>query len=568
MRRIIAICIVLCCLDSLAQKPWEPGVFPIACWRGPPPSHNTLKHYKTLRDCNFNVVGPTGGYTAETNRTLLDLCAKVGLKAIVTDGRVGPLMVLGDDWRERIFQVVSDYGDHPALYGYHLLDEPSSLLFGPLGKISREIERQAPAHLPYINLLPTYANTEQLGAPDYKDHLARFGRITKPRLFSYDHYALLKKGGIRPDYYENMELVRAESVRTGIPWWYVHNSGAYSGYRVPTAAEMRWQVFTSLAYGTKGISYWHYWGRKQENEERTGVVDLDGKPTRLYGILKELNRETQVLGDILLPTTCTEVLHVGTIPAGTRSLGKDTIVQLPSDKPLMVGLFQAKTGHQFAMIVNRDYANPVQFDASFPAHVVSVERISARDGSAAVLTLKERTLALNLPAGDGVLLRLTTNFDYPRPPKTLTTINFQFNTDDDMEGWDNLVDLSKEKVVNGSLTMTLGARDPHMQRVYLRVAAKTYRALRVRMRVMSGLPLAQVFWTTSDEPLFTATKHITFSIEPDGAWHEYEVPLVQHERWGGKEIRGIRLDPSVGKAEAGATVEIDWIVGVPMTPAP
>ena len=80
-----------------------------------------------------------------------------------------------------------------------------------------------------------------------------------------------------------MALVRAESIRTGIPWWYVHNSGAYSGYRVPTAAEMRWQLYTSLAYGTKGVSYWHYWGRNQENDERTGVVDPDGKPTRLTG---------------------------------------------------------------------------------------------------------------------------------------------------------------------------------------------------------------------------------------------------------------------------------------------
>ena len=563
MRTIITICTVLCCACSLAQKPWEPDVFPIACWRGPPPSHNTLRHYKTLQACNFNIVGPTGGYTAETNRTLLDLCAQIGLKAIVTDGRVGPRMVQCDDWREQIARVVTDYANCPALYGYHLLDEPSSLLFDSLGQISREIKRLDPAHLPYINLLPTYANTKQLGAPDYKDHLARFGRITRPRLFSYDHYTLLKKGGIRTDYYENMELVRAESVRTGIPWWYVHSSGAYSGYRAPTAAEMRWQLLTSLAYGAKGVSYWHYWGRTQKNDARTGVVDPDGKPTRLYGILKELNRETQILGDILLPATCTEVLHVGTIPAGTRRMGKDAIVQLPPDKPLMVGLFQLQPECQLALIVNRDYADPVQFDASFPAHVVSVERISPQDGSGTVSTLEGRTLALNLPAGDGVLLRLTTHFEYPRPPETLSAIDFQFNTEGDMEGWDGLTGLSKERVADGSLTMALGARDPHLRRVYLRVAAGTCQALRVRMRVTGGLPKAQVFWTTSDEPLFTATKHITFSIVPDGAWHEYEVPLEQHEHWGGKEIRGIRLDPSVGGAEPGAIVEIDWIASVP-----
>lgn len=424
-----------------------------------------------------------------------------------------------------------------------------------------------PAHLPYINLLPTYANVEQLGAPDYKDHLAKFRQIARARLFSYDHYALLKKGGIRPDYYENMELVRAESVGSGIPWWYVHSSGAYSGYRRPTEAEMRWQVYTSLAYGAKGISYWYYWGRKQEGDERTGVVDRDGKPTRLYGILKGLNRETQVLGNVLLPATCTEVLHVGTIPAGTRRLGSDAIVQLPLDKPLMAGLFRAGAGQQYAMIVNRDYTDSVQFEASFPPHVTSVERISAQYGSATPSARKGRTLALALDAGDGVLLRLTTDFDYPRPPEMLTAIDFQFNRDDDMEGWGGLSGLGGKRVANGTLTMALGARDPHLQRGYLRVAAGTYQALRVRMRVTSGLPSAQVFWMTGDEPAFAATKHMDFDILPDGAWHEYEIPVGQHERWAGKEIRGIRLDPTVGGSEPGASVELDWIVGVPASQA-
>ena len=562
MRHVIALFAALCCTCSLAQKAWEPSEFPIACWRGPPRSHNTLQHYRTLRDCNFTIVGPTGEHTIETNRAMLDRCAEVGLKAILVDGRIGPQMVLRDDWQELVSQVVADYAAHSAFYGYHLLDEPSSLLFDPLGKISRELERQDPAHLPYINLLPTYASVEQLGSPDYKDHLARFGRIARPRLFSYDHYALLKGGGIRPDYYENMELVRAESIRSGIPWWYVHSSGAYSGYRMPTEAEMRWQLYTSLAYGAKGISYWHYWGRKQKGDERTGVVDPDGNPTQLYGILKGLNRETQVLGNVLLSAASTEVLHVGVVPVGTRRQGRDATVQLPPDKPLMAGLFRAGESRQYAMIVNRDFAEPVQFDVGFRPHVVSVERISAQDASATALAREGRSLGLSLEAGGGILLRLTTAFDYPRPPEILTVIDFQFSNDDDMEGWGGLSGLSGAKVANGTLTMALGAHDPHLQRGYLRIPPGTYRALRVRMRVTSGAAEAQVFWTSSDEPAFAATKHMNFSIVPDGAWHEYDVPVGKHNRWAGKEIRGIRLDPTVGGSKPGAGVEVDWIVGL------
>jgi len=137
-----------------------------------------------------------------------------------------------------------------------------------------------------------------------------------------------------------------------------------------------------------------------------------------------------------------------------------------------------------------------------------------------------------------------------------------------MEGWGGLAGLSKEKVANGTLTMALGARDPHLQRDYLRVPPGTYQALRVRMRVTSGATAAQVFWTTSGEPKFAATKHMNFDIVPDGKWHTYDVPVGQHSRWTGKEIRGIRLDPTVGDSEPGASVEIDWVVGVALPHGP
>ena len=563
MRLRTLVCALVCGAAVFGQQAWQAKEFPIGCWRGPSPAHNTLEHYQRVRDCNFNIVGPSGGYTPESHRTLLDLAAKAGLKAILVDGRISSQMVMRDDWKSLVTQIVADYASHPALYGYYLHDEPSSVLFDPLGKISREFERQDPTHLPYINLLPTYANNRQLGTPTYADHLQKFLQMSTPRVLSYDHYALLKKGGIRADYYENMELVQVASQRSGIPWWYVHNSGAYSGYRVPTEAEMRWQVYTSLAYGTKGIGYWYYWGRLQEDDDRTGVVDRDGKPTRLYHILQKLNGETQALGKVLLPLTWTGAWHVGEIPQGTRRLGGDGIVQLPADKPLFVGLFRAADGTQYAMIVNRDYAAPVEFEAGFLPHVVGVARISAKDGSAAALTSKTRTFTLGLGAGDGMLLRLTTKFDYPKPPKTLTAIDFQFNRRGDMEGWGGLAGLSAEKVAGGTLTMALGSRDPHISRSYLRVPAGSYQGLRVRMRVTSGMAQGQVFWTTSDEPAFSAMRHMNFPTVPDGTWQEYEIPLGKHARWTGKEIRGIRLDPSVGDAKPGAQVEIDWIVGIP-----
>jgi hypothetical protein len=563
MTNIAAICLLGMCAVASAQQPWEADEFPIGCWRGPNPAHNTLEHYQTVKDCSFNIVGPTGGYDVEGNQEVLDLCEQVGLRAILVDGRISPHMTQRDDWQELVGEIVADYGSSPGLYGYYLQDEPNYLNFEPLGKMSREFERRDPTHLPYINLFPTYANVKQLGTPTYADHLDKFMSIVTPRVISYDHYALRKDGSTRPDYFENMELVRDQSLRAGIPWWYVHNSGAYSGYRVPTEAEMRWQVYTSLAYGTKGISYWYYWGREQEGDDRSGVVDREGKPTWLYTILQQVNAETRTLGNVLLPLVSTGVFHVGEIPAGTRRLGTDAIIGLPDDQPLMVGLFRGEDDAQYAMVVNRDHASPVEFEASFLPHVVGVQRISAEDGTLAELALTEGSVSIALPPGDGALLRLTTEFDYPEAPPTLTEIDFQFDGDGDLEGWGSFAGLSGATVGDGALTMTLGTRDPHFERMYLRIAPDTYKALRVRMSVTGGDAMAQVFWITSEEPALADTRYMNFPIVPDGEWHEYEIPVGEHERWAGQEIRGLRLDPSTGGAEPVATVRIDWIMGVP-----
>ena len=112
--------------------------------------------------------------------------------------------------------------------------------------------------MPYINLFPTYASSKQLGNPTYADHLESFMRTVRPAVLSYDHYSLMKDGTDRKDYFENLSLIREAGLRWGVPPWNIILSIPHFGYRDPTEAEMRWQVYTSLAYGMKGILYFTY----------------------------------------------------------------------------------------------------------------------------------------------------------------------------------------------------------------------------------------------------------------------------------------------------------------------
>ena len=57
----------------------------------------------------------------------------------------------------------------------------------------------------------------------------------------------------RPDYFENLSLIREFGLRHGTPPWNIILAAPHLGYRDPTTGELRWQVYTSLAYGMKGI---------------------------------------------------------------------------------------------------------------------------------------------------------------------------------------------------------------------------------------------------------------------------------------------------------------------------
>jgi hypothetical protein len=554
---------LLLCFGALAQTPWQPDEYPISYWVGPPRAFNTLATWQTVKDCNFTVCGQYGGYSVADNRQMLDVCAQLGLKAMIVDGRTSWEATFLDDHVARIKSLVADFGSHPATYGYYIVDEPSADRFPALAKVSQELQRQDPKHLPYINLLPTYASPEQLGTPTYAEHLDTFLRLVKPAVLSYDHYALLKDGSDRADYFENLALIREYGQRYGVPPWNIILSLPHLSYRDPTAAEMRWQVYTSLAYGIKGLMWFTYWTMPEWERDfgGTAIVNPKGEPARLYPIVKQLNGETRVLGRTLLGLTSTGVYHTGAIPSGCTRLGVDAPIRLPGELPLLIGFFTDPQGRELALLANRDHAGPVLATLTLKPHVTALTEISAVDGTDTPVALTAGTATVNLEAGGGRLFRLSTRFAYPVMPKPLVALDFRFDTADDLEGWGGFSSLAEPVVRDGTLTLSFTGSDPFLVRTFMNLSPDQYTVVRIRMRLENGNPEGQFFWTTRDEPAFADDKYLNVAIQPDGQWHEYAIPVGTHARWQGQSIRGIRLDPTTGGTAPGAKVEIDWIRG-------
>ncbi len=426
---ILPLIILICAsLAAVAKPSVQSTTFQIGFWCGVPDTDNKQEHYQTIKDLGFNFAVQGFVYDlAKIKPTYLDdmdkmikYCGNIGLKAMVLDpGLHHPFKRVNDkNWKKTYANIVSKYAHNPNVYGFDLHDEPNTAHFQSIKEASDIIHKVNPDAFVHANLLPTYATTGQLGASSYEEYLDLFLKTVKPTVVCYDHYALMNDGSTRPDYYENLELVRKYALKYNVIPWNGILSWGHLAYTKPTDAQMRWQVYTSLASGMKGIMYFIYWAPREWNAG-TGIVDFDGKQTPLGLGVKQLNSEMSVLGKTLMLLSSTDVYFTGNIPAGCKKLGMTNIIQLPSDKNLMIGFFKDKTGSQYAMIVNTDAANPVDFNANFklpycawdpnykPA-VTGLTEISKTTGTQTPVTITDNTAPIHLEAGDGKLYKLVT----------------------------------------------------------------------------------------------------------------------------------------------------------------
>ena len=223
-------------------------------------------------------------------------------------------------------------------------------------------------------MFPTYASNEQLGnkgekIPAYEEHLRQYVETVKPALVSYDHYQFTTNGD-SSDYFLNLSLIRRAAQDSGLPFLNIVQACTWSpSMRVPTPDEMRFLVYTTLAYGAQGISYYVYCWPGHTG----GIANPDGTPTPIYDALKTLNREFVAIASQLRSLRSIGVYHAGMMPPGSRPLPADDgfrfdpvvpTVAYKSKEPvrgLILGTFGTalKKGRTLkathALVVNLDY---------------------------------------------------------------------------------------------------------------------------------------------------------------------------------------------------------------------
>ncbi|MEO8660118.1 MAG: hypothetical protein ABI693_16730 [Bryobacteraceae bacterium] len=152
-------------LPLLADQSWiakvEPvpaATFPIIAWN---PSPTDAGNLALMKQAGLNV----SGFCQPED---LDKVQAAGLSCLVNYGPIDRMIERNEATDAEIQKAVADLktkiSGHPAAFGVYLRDEPSTAQMPILGRIAAVLRKAMPEQLPYVNLFPTYATPEQLGA--------------------------------------------------------------------------------------------------------------------------------------------------------------------------------------------------------------------------------------------------------------------------------------------------------------------------------------------------------------------------------------------------------------------
>ena len=308
-------CIILTILliadSAIAQsrkKLESPASLPIHAWIGPPSEHTTYTRYKELADAGF-THSFSSFPDADTMAKALDIAKAAGLK----------LFIHIPELKKDPEGTVKRFKDHPACAGYHLRDEPNAKDFAELASWVKRIRAVDDEHFCYINLFPNYATAEQLGNSSYQEHVDEFIRSVPVKVLSFDHYPVTDKG-LRPEWYENLEIISQAARKAGKPFWAFALAVAHGPYPIPSFAHLKLQVYSNLAYGAQGIQYFTYWTPKSTRWDfHDGPIAVNGRRTAVYERVKKVNKELQSRAWVFAGASVLSTGHTGAdIPRGTK----------------------------------------------------------------------------------------------------------------------------------------------------------------------------------------------------------------------------------------------------------
>lgn len=274
----------------------------------------TDEHYARVAEAGFTHGMGLLEHGSDVALRALEMAQKHGLKYYVRD-EINWADILHKDFYYLNAENYKKYVKYDSFAGIYVHDEPNACKYPKLGEmVQGYYDFFKGVGEPLVNLLPTYANdVEQLGAANYEEYIRKYAQIVPTDYVMYDHYPFrVKNDGecvFNSDYLYNISVVATlckeynKELRTFVQSCEVdHVCGGFT-------SEMLWlQIHTCLAYGSRAIVYYYYWGGLTGDKD--GLVDEFGNPLPLYYGAKKIHEQIACYEEALLESVWEETLYL------------------------------------------------------------------------------------------------------------------------------------------------------------------------------------------------------------------------------------------------------------------
>ena len=342
---------------TTTTQEWKQDRFAISFWVDPiVPVTQFNYEYSRIAQANFTVLlGGFGATTPDTVKLQIAAAKQNNLAPIpsICNGKCANLK---------------------GAWGFQITDEPPVSEFNNVAKLVADAK--AAGQMAFVNLLPNYATPTQLGAATYGDYLSIYMKIVKPNILCVDHYPNFDEtttsNKTKKGYILNLLALRkaSMSVTPSLPFWNFFNSMPYQSYYDVSESQLRWQIWTSVAIGSRGVLYFCYWTPNgftkgqaimtptPSNAPMSSISIANQSPSHKYYMVQRINSKLKVLGNWLLKKNSSAVVQT----SGVKSTqlfnlnwdsinGSDTGI----NSEFMLGCYD---NNETILLVNQDSNHP------------------------------------------------------------------------------------------------------------------------------------------------------------------------------------------------------------------
>lgn len=360
--------------DLLGTSPLPPSPEQIEriAWCGVQWDQITKKRFEELKKCEI-TINLTSYQNADQLEPVLNFSQQVGVKTILQCAETYP----NYPDHSKFAATINRYKNHPALYGYAVMDEPQLYSNNFTGTIDEAIAfgKAIRALDPDENHI-LYITNNYIPLPDIEYLDAGIDR----KILSFDYYPTWPYD-VSPGVYDTWFLATENQAnhakKIGKKWWGFALTAKEARYPEPTTANIRAQVYVNLAYGAQGIEYFTYSPPKGTDDSANTPVNAIGDTTGYYTQLRLINTEIKNLSFVFANSTVEWTRHYNyqaNDQAVFHTITSKEPVVLPSQAkkiqtslPVILALL-SKNGENYLVVVNRNFEKNndayVEFDPS------------------------------------------------------------------------------------------------------------------------------------------------------------------------------------------------------------